>query len=152
MLTCLKWSPSGGTLIFYCLQEPQVAPCYFHQGWEVSKVTRGDWAWPLLWKSDTCGPWPLLSPSQNVCAGAAINRAVLTQRCNPRRLSLGLICITLSGARERDAPREGRGLCRGFGLVPSVLARGGDYGQSWVMICHRKERGVSLCRGNLGRD
>lgn len=124
MLTCLyglhpvdllSSGASSGTLLF-----PQgLGGEQWDEGWL-------DTTTALPWKSDTWGPWPLLSPSQNVCAGAAINRAVLTRRCNPRRLSLGLICITLSGARERDAPREGRGLCRGFGLVPSVLARGGD--------------------------
>lgn len=34
--------------LIYCLQEPQVAPCYFHKGWEASNGTRGDWTRPLL--------------------------------------------------------------------------------------------------------
>jgi len=52
-----------------------------------------------------------------------------------------------------DAPREGRGLpARRKGFGPSLLARGGDCGQSWVMICHGKGWGVSLYRGKLGRD
>lgn len=49
-------------------------------------------------------------------------------------------------------PGKGGDCARGLGLVPSVLARGGDCGQSWVMICHLQDWGVSLCRGNLGRD
>lgn len=122
---------------------------------------QGDIGTSVIWcdhhfalEERACARTPFRSPFQNVCAGTAINRAVLTRRCNPSRSSLGLIYIILSGPREhRCTPgREGTACARGNGFVPSLLARGGDCGQSWVMICHRKGWGVSLCGGNLGRD
>lgn len=118
-----SWSWLGGTLI-YCPYEPQVTPFALSPGRRAR--------WQSVIGHDHCsalGEWhrrvtSLLSPSQNVCAGAAINAAVLTRRCNPRRLSLGLIYITLSGARERDAPREGRRLLEG--LASSLLSWHGE--------------------------
>lgn len=60
------------------------------------------------WKSEAVRVWtPLCSPFQNVCAGTAINQAVLTQRCNPSCLSLGLIYIILSGPRAQMHPGKG---------------------------------------------
>lgn len=56
--------------------------------------------WSSVWT-------PLCSPFQNVCAGTAINQAVLTQRCNPSCLSLGLIYIILSGPRAQMHPGKG---------------------------------------------
>lgn len=68
---------------------------------------------------------PLCSPFQNVCTGTTINWAVLTQRCNPSCLSLGLIYTTLSGPRAQMHPGKG-GDCQQEEKVSALLCWHGE--------------------------